>query len=203
VWVEKSMIPSSTMLPIVVAAALGGAWSYRMRGVLVVASGAVVLAALVTSLDYLARPPLEDWHEATRFIGTCEPSQTGVVFVGPSGEMLYRYYSEREKLPLAAELCGLPVGYYTTDPPMVMLRILKEPDTRNLLELMQSHRVSRIVLLQAYTKWADAHGLAQRELDRNWRLMEVKDCGKVKARMYGDPMVFGNVSSTMASHQER
>jgi hypothetical protein len=95
------------------------------------------------------------------------------------------------------------MGYYTTDPPLVMTRIQKEPDTRHLLELMQSRRVSRIVLLQAYTKWADARGLAQGELDRNWRLMEIKDCGKVTARMYGDPVALGDLSPNMASHQER
>lgn len=200
IWVEKSMIPASTMLPIMIAAALAGAWKSPVRVGLALASGIVVVAALVTSIDYLAHPPLEDWHEATCFIGANEARDTGVVFVGSGGEMLYRYYAQREKLPLAAELCGLPSGYFSTDPPIVMTRIAKEPDTRKLLDLMQSHRVSRIVLLQAYTKWADARGLAQGELDHNWRLIEAKDCGKVTARLYGDPVVFGASAPSIASH---
>ena len=166
VFLTRTFIPGTAVACLLLALPTTGAGRWP-RYVAAGVAGIVLSLALLSSAAQVATVRQEDWRGAYALLRELPRDGTLLVFVANEAEAVWRYYESREPLARRFRRIGLPSGYFDTDPPEPVRRVLHDDDLALLRETLDRGDVGRVVLLYGHEYFSDPQRLTERFLDQN------------------------------------
>lgn len=165
VFMTRTFIPSSVMTSVLAGLAIEATGSRRSR----VASSALAVlllaGAAMSSVTLVASMRFEDWRGAWAIVRELPAEPTLLVFVANEGEAVFSYYASRDPLRRPFDRVGLPSGYFSTDPPEPVRRVMSDADLQPLRDALAAGRHRRVVLILSHEGFSDPQSLTERLLD--------------------------------------
>lgn len=172
--VSQPVFLTRTFIPGTAAACLLLALSARVdarvpRRLAAIAAGTILVLSGWSAVSLVAGQRQEDWRGAYAVLRDLPREATLLVFVANEGEAVFRYYESREPGLPRFERIGLPSGYFDTDPPEPVRRVLGDEDLSLLRRMLDENRHRRVVLISAHEHFSDPDRLTERYLDQRLR----------------------------------
>lgn len=185
VWIDKAFIPTSTILPIIFASALGAGGARLLRAGAGVAFAVISIGGLITSLDYLLGPAIQDWRAATLSSSAiaAKHQRPCAIFVANECEMVYHYYLRRLNLPEYPSI-GAPHDFFADIHHATMARVTKPEDLDGTWRFVEKEQADVLFYFEQYTGWADPNGHTRAWLDGRWRIESRKAYGELILHTY-------------------
>lgn len=130
-------------------------------------AASVLLLSLLSSGSVVATHRQEDWRGAYAVVRELPGEDTLLVFVANEGEVVFRFYESRERHAPRFARIGLPSGYFDTDPPEPVRRVLDDADLALLRAALAEKPLRRVVLIYAHEHFSDPARLTERYLDEH------------------------------------
>jgi hypothetical protein len=171
IFMDRALIVSSLVLPLVMVVPLEAAREGRARAV----AGGLVALLLAGSASsawadrYRTPDHMEDWRAACRYAAGLPGPSRLTVFNANEGEMLYDYYARGGDYAPRPDLTGTPRGYFDLHPARTLQRVRDPADVELLRRAIAGGRFDAVVLVSAHAPFADPGGLTLALLQRTMR----------------------------------
>lgn len=169
IFMDRIFIASCAPLALLVALPTARPGRPAMTKLFAISSALLIAGAGLSSILYLSRFEKENWRDACAILSHGQATPRLIVFVGNEGQLPFDYYKSRDGNRLSADETGLPAGFFDSDPPRTVLRIVDERDLQRLKEAIASGRYRQIDLVRAHDWFADPRNLAVGYLHTHWR----------------------------------
>jgi mannosyltransferase len=175
IFTEKVFISSSVVCPILLASSLD--WRRRGRVASVCAGLGLVLILLESAslIGYSRYIWKDGWRNATDYLISIPSERRLIVFVATEGQLIFDYYSSRQKEALRIEKTGCPSGFFDVDPPRAMRAVRNLTDLTPLMSNLESRKFDEVDLVLYHDYRADPNGLTFDLLSKSAVLLEKRE----------------------------
>ena len=184
IFMDRIFIASCAPLALLMALPLAQAGRPRSFAI---PSVLLIVGVGLSSILFLSRYEKENWRGAYDILSHGKLSPRLIIFVGNEGQLPFDYYRKRDGDRLSADETGLPEGFFDTDPPQTVRRVMDERDLSGLKDAMDSGRYRQIDLVRSHDWFADPRNLAIGYLHSRWRHIVSEKVKDIRIDRYVPP----------------